>query len=43
MAENEDDLLAGRKWVLTCQYQSFSALYLDELEQDNHFIIVLYS
>ena len=43
MAENEDDLLAGRKSVLTGQYQSIAALnnYLSALEQNNQIIIIL--
>ena len=44
MAENEDDLLAGRKSVITCRYQSSAVLnsYINVLELDNQTSIVLY-
>ena len=42
MAENEDDLLAGRTSVLTCRYQSSDVLnsYINILELDNQTSIV---
>ena len=41
MAENEDDLLAGRKSEITCRYQSSDVFsYINVLELDNQTSIV---
>ena len=41
MAENEDDLLAGRKSVITCRYQSSAvSSCINVLELDNQISIV---